>query len=277
MSKNKIGHSVGLVFLWFLVILCIIPFLSMFSTSMTRQTFELPYPPQILPDKFYFGNYVRVWTGNNFASYLRNSVFLSAAITFFVLLFSSLSAYGFARFNFPGKELLFNIYLFTMMVPSVLNLIAQFAVLNQLNLIDTYTGIVLISIGGGVAGNTFFLRGFFSEIPREFDESIVMDGGGRWTIFRHIILPLSKPALGTLGIMIFTGAWGDYFTITTFIKNSDMWTLPVGLQMLKGEHGTEWGLVFAGAVITFIPELIIFIIAQKYFVQSNANEGAIKG
>jgi multiple sugar transport system permease protein len=275
--KNKICHTISLVFLWFLVIMAVIPFISMFSTSMCKDTFTLPYPPRILPDNFYFSNYVSVWTENNFARYFLNSIFLSTAITFFVLLFSSLSAYGFAKFSFPGKELLFNIYLFTMMVPGVLNLISQYTVLNNIGLIDTYTGVILIQIGGGIAGNTFFLRGFFADIPHELEDSVVMDGGGRWIIFRHIILPLSKPALGTLGIMIFTGAWGDFFTIMTFIKNTDKWTLPVALQFFRNEHATSWGLVFAGSMITFIPEIIIFIFTQKFMVQSNAADGAIKG
>lgn len=277
MIKDKIAHVLRIAILWVLVAISIIPFLSMFTTSMCRDTFTLPYPPKILPDRFYFGNYVTVWTGNNFGRYFLNSLFLATAITFFVLFFSSLSAYGFSRFSFPGKELIFNLYLFTMMVPGVLNLIAQYAVINKMGLVDTYTGVILLSIGGGIAGNTFFLRGFFADIPRELEESIVMDGGGRWTIFRHIILPMSKPALGTLGIGIFTGSWGDFFTVITFIKNTDKWTLPVALQLFRGEHATSWGLVFAGAMITFIPEIIIFVFAQKFMVQSNAAEGSIKG
>lgn len=277
MIKRQVFHILKLIALWLLVILSVIPFLSMFTTSMTKETFTLPYPPKILPDHFYFGNYVIVWTQNNFARYFLNSLSLAVAITFFVLLISSLSAYGFARFEFPGKEILFNVYLFTMMVPGVLNLIAQYAIINNMGLIDTYTGIVLLSVGGGIAGNTFFLRGFFADIPRELEESIVMDGGGRWTIFRRIILPLSKPALGTLGVGIFTGSWGDYFTIVTFIKDTSKWTLPVALQLFRGEHATSWGLVFAGAMITFVPEIIIFIFAQKFMVQPNAAEGAIKG
>lgn len=277
MLKYRIGQVFKWIVLWALVALSVIPFLSMFTTSMTKQTFTLPYPPQILPDHFYFGNYVVVWTQNNFARYFLNSLFLASAITFFVLLVSSLSAYGFARFTFPGKEIIFNVYLFTMMVPGVLNLISQYAILNNMGLVDTYTGIILLSIGGGIAGNTFFLRGFFSDIPRELEESIVMDGGNRWTIFHHIILPLSKPALGTLGVGIFTGAWGDYFTVVTFIKDTNKWTLPVALQLFRGEHATSWGLVFAGAMITFIPEIIIFIVAQKLMVQPGASDGAIKG
>lgn len=275
--KYKIGQVVRQIALWLFVVLSLIPFLSMFTTSMCKDQFTLPYPPRILPDHFYFGNYVVVWSQNNFGRYFLNSLYLSTVITVCVLFFSSLSAYGFARFSFPGKEIVFNIYLFTMMVPGVLNLIAQYAIINSVGLVNTYTAIILLSIGGGIAGNTFFLRGFFEDIPSELEESIVMDGGGRWTIYRHIILPLSKPALGTLGIGIFTGAWGDFFTVITFIKDSSKWTLPVAIQLFRGEHATSWGLVFAGAMVAFVPEIIVFILAQKYMVQNNAAEGAVKG
>lgn len=263
--------------IWFFVIIAIIPFLSMFSTSLVKETFTLPYPPRILPKDFYFGNYVEVWQSNNFFRYFLNSTFLAVITTVCVLFVSSLSAYGFARFDFPGKEILFNVYLFTMMVPGVLNIVAQYSVINSMGLVDTYKGLILLSVGGGVAGNTFFLRGFFEQLPRDLEESVIMDGGSRWTIYRKIVIPLSKPSLGTLGIGVFTGTWCDFFGVLTFIKDPDKWTLPVGLQLFRGQHATSWGLVFAGAMITFIPEIIIFIITQKYFVQSGMTEGGIKG
>ncbi|SHJ26070.1 carbohydrate ABC transporter membrane protein 2, CUT1 family (TC 3.A.1.1.-) [Clostridium cavendishii DSM 21758] len=276
MVKNRSIQIIIHIVLWIFVLMALIPFLSMFSTSLVKETFTLPYPPRIFPTDWYFGNYVEVWNSNNFFRYFINSTFLAVSTTIFVLLFSSLSAYGFSRFDFPGKEIIFNIYLFTMMVPGVLNIVAQYSVVNSLGLIDTYKGLILLAVGGSIAGNTFFLRGFFEQLPRELEESVLIDGGGRWTIYRKIILPLSKPALGTLGIGVFTGTWCDFFGVLTFIKDSDKWTLPVALQLFRGQHATSWGLVFAGAMITFIPEIIIFIVAQKYFVQSGLNDGGIK-
>ncbi len=263
--------------LWLFVILSVIPFLSMISTSFSQAMYELPYPPKILPDSINFSNYAKILKESDFFRYFLNSVFLSAAVTVAVLFISSLSAYGFARFDFPGKKIIFNLYLFTMMVPGVLNLIAQYSVINRMHLVNTYTGILLLMIGGGIAGNTFFLRGFFEDIPHELEESVVMDGGGRWCIFRHIVLPLSKPALGTLGIGVFSGVWSDFFTVLTFIKDPEKWTLPVALQLLRGEHATEWGTVMAASVLLFIPELVMFVIVQKHFVQSGGGEGAVKG
>lgn len=277
MHKNKAGQIIIHIVLWIFVILSIIPFLSMISTSFSTAMYELPYPPRILPDNINFANYITVIKDNNFIRYFLNSTVLATVVTFCVLLISAMSAYGFARFDFPFKNVIFNIYLVTMMVPGVLNLIAQYSIINSLHLVNHYSGILLLMVGGGIAGNTFFLRGFFEDIPRELEESIIIDGGGRWVIFRRLVIPLSKPALGTLGIGIFSGTWSDFFTVLTFIKDPDMWTLPVALQLFRGQHATEWGLVFAGSVILFIPELIMFIIVQKNFVQSGAADGAIKG
>lgn len=276
MNKRS-GQVITHIVLWLFVIISIIPFLSMISTSFSQAMYELPYPPRLLPDSINFSNYVKVIREDNFVRYFFNSVFLATTVTACVLFISAMSAYGFARFDFPLKKLIFNLYLFTMMVPGVLNLIAQYSVISSMHLVNTYLGILLLMVGGGIAGNTFFLRGFFEDIPHELEESVVIDGGGRWCVFWHIVLPLSKPALGTLAIGTFSGIWSDFFTVLTFIKDSDQWTLPVALQLLRGQHATEWGLVMAASVLLFIPELIMFIIVQKNMVQAVGGEGAVKG
>lgn len=277
MVRSRLGQVLTHCALWVFVIISVIPFLSMFTTSLSTDTFSMPYPPRILPHSFNFSNYVTVWNEDSFFRYFLNSTFLAITTTALVLFFSSLSAYGFARFDFPGKEVIFNIYLFTMMVPGVLNIVAQYSVINSIGLINTYKGLLLLSVGGGIAGNTFFLRGFFEELPRDLEESVIMDGGSRWTIYRKIVLPLSKPAMGTLGIGVFTGTWCDFFGVLTFIKSPEKWTLPVGLQLFRGQHATSWGLVFAGAMITIIPEILLFAFTQKYMVQSGSMDGSIKG
>ncbi len=276
-KRIHISKIFSILILWIFVILSVIPFLSMISTSFSRAMYELPFPPRILPNKIDFTNYVKVFTENHFIRYFFNSTILATTVTLCVLIVSSLSAYGFAKFQFPGKKLLFNLYLLTMMVPGVLNLIAQYSVISSMHLVNKYSGVLLLMVGGGIAGNTFFLRGFFEDIPKELEESIQIDGGGRWCIFWHLILPLSGPALGTLGIGVFSGTWSDFFTVLTFIKDSDKWTLPVALQLFRGQHATEWGLVFAGAVVLFIPEIIMFVVVQKKFVQSGALDGSVKG
>jgi multiple sugar transport system permease protein len=191
---------------------------------------------------------------------------------------ASLSAYGFARIHFAGKELLFKIYLFTLMIPGVLNIIPQFMILNGICLIATHPGLILLYVGTGICGTTFFLRGFFESVPREMDESVVMDGGSHWTIFRKIILPLSKPAIATLAVMMSQGTWDDFFTAKVVLGSKEaLFTLPIMVQRLHGQHATKWGLVFAASILMLIPIVILYILLQKYFVVGSLTDGGIKG
>lgn len=259
------------------LIIVLTPFIYMILTSLSENAYALPQPEKIISQEPYFGNYSEAWNKNNFQRYSLNSLYVASMTTVFALFFSSMTAYAFARFHFPLKEILFRLFLFTMMVPGVLNIIPQFTVINSLGLVNTYSGLLLLYVGAGIAGNTFFLRGFFERIPRELEESVIIDGGGRWIIYRYIYLPLSKPALATLGIFTFSGAWDEFFIALTLIKSEEKRTLPIALQLFQGQHATEWGLVFAASLIAIIPIILIFIIFQKRFVQSSTGEGGVKG
>lgn len=277
MVKSKFGQLIIHILLLICSAAMVIPFMYMVATALTQDTYVMPYPPILIPKSLYLGNFIEAWNANNFERYFLNSLFLAITNTILSLFISTLSAYGFARFNFPGKNLIFNIYLFTMMVPGVLNIVAQYTVINGMHLVDTYTGLLLLYVGGGIAGNTFFLKGFFEQIPRELEESIVIDGGSRWTIYRHIILPLSKPALATFAIFAFSGTWDEFFTALTLIKTPIKRTLPIAIRMFQGQFATKWGLVFAASLIAVIPIILIFIIFQKYFIRGGIQEGALKG
>ena len=164
-----------------------------------------------------------------------------------------------------------------MMVPGLVNIVPQFLVLNSLKLVDTYLGLILLYIGGGIAGNTFFLRGFFESIPKELEESVVIDGGTRWTVFRHIILPLSKPALATFSIFAFNGFWDELLKALTVIKSVNKRTLPISIQLCIGTHGSEWGLIFASSLISIVPIITIFVLFQKKFIKGDFLSGSSKG
>lgn len=277
MVENKYGQILIHAVLILIVICSLLPFLNMISTSLIPNAFVLPSKPQIIPKQLYFGNYISVWKGENFSRYFVNSVFVTAANTIFTLFIASLSGYGFARLNFPGKKVIFNIYIFSLMMPAVLALVSQFTILQGLHLVDTYTGLLLLYISGGVAGNTFFLKSFFETIPKELEESIVMDGGSKWTIYRRIILPLSKPALGTLAIGTFSATWMEVFTALTVLKTQSKRTLPIAVKLLQNGKATQWGIIFAAAILVLIPIIIIFITFNKQFIKAGGSEGAVKG
>lgn len=252
------------------------PFVYMFLTSLTADNYRLPSPETLLQQAKTLENYMLAWTQNSFARYFSNSLFITFTTLFFSLALSSITAYAFARFPFPGKEVLFKIFIFTMIIPTLINIIPQFTIIKTFGLVDTYTGLILLYVATGVAGNTFFLRGFFEQIPTELEESIFIDGGNRWTIYRAIYVPLSLPALGTLGIFIFNSIWEEFVLAVTLIKTEDHRTVPVALQLFRGQNATQYGRFFAASIIALIPTIIIFLLFQKQFVNPKM-EGSLKG
>lgn len=277
-KKRTVSHAVIHIVLILLAAVSLLPFCSMIASSFMEIKGVLPDQPVLFPDfPLYMANYSRVWFENNFSRYFLNTLFLSVVGMALNVVVSVMTAYGFSRFEFPGKEFLFNVFLLTMMVPAQLAIISQYTILNDMKLIDQYGGVFLLWTGTCIAGNTFFYRGFFESLPRELEESMFLDGASRNQVLIHLIVPLSKPAIGTSAIFAFTGYWGDLFTILTFIKTEEKRALSVALQLFRGQHGTEFGLLFAASVITVIPIVAIFIVFQKQFMQQGLTEGALKG
>jgi multiple sugar transport system permease protein len=259
-------------------IACLLPFLSMISTSFMYIKGVLPNKPVIFPQfPLYVKNYGTVWKVNNFSRYFVNTVVLAGLGLLLNMFISVTTAYGFSRFKFPGREWLFNVFLLTMMIPSMLAIISQYTVVNSFRMVDRTGGVLMIWAGTCVAGNVFFYRSFFQAVPAELEESMFLDGANRLQVLLHIILPLTKPAIGTQAIFAFNGYWGDLFTVLTMIKSEEKRTLSVALQLFRGQHGTEYGLMFAASVIVIIPVILIFVVFQKQFMQQGLTEGALKG
>jgi multiple sugar transport system permease protein len=149
--------------------------------------------------------------------------------------------------------------------------------INSIHLIGTRTGLILLYVSTGICGNTFFLKGFFESVPNDLLESVVIDGGNHRTIFQKIMLPLSKPAIATLAILVILGTWDDFFTAKVILAAQEgVLTLPIIIHRISGQHATKFGLIFAASMITLIPVILIFIFAQRYFVVGGLTEGAIK-
>lgn len=253
------------------------PFLILVGNSFETFTFTLPEPPRILPNEFTLDNYREVIVDYEIFKYFMNSIIITIFTTSIVIFISSLSAYAFAKIPFYGRENLFKVYLFTLMIPGVLNIIPQFLTINSLHLIGTRSGLILLYVSTGICGNTFFLKGFFESIPNELLESVVIDGGNHYSIFKKIIMPLSKPAIATLSVLVLLGTWDDYFTAKVILAAQEhVLTLPIVIHRINGQHATKFGLVFAASIITLIPVIITYIVAQKYFVVGGLTDGAVK-
>ncbi len=257
-------------------IFTVFPFLWMVSNAFKANVFVIEYPPQLIPDHPSLENFVRAWTSNRFQLYFFNSAFVASISTFLSVIVSSMTAYAFARFNFPGKEAFFYLFLLVLMVPNTVALIPQFLLMKFLNLRNSLWGLILIYTASSVSFNTFLLRGFFEQLPHEMEEAILIDGGSYLTIYLRMILPLSKPALATVAIFGFMGFWDEFVQALTFIDDPLKRTLPVAIQSFQAQHGTEWGLVFAAMLIALIPVMVFFVTMQRNLV-GGLTTGAFKG
>ncbi len=289
-TQNKKAISrINQLIIWILLLAGLlvfsVPFLFMITNSFEKFSFVLPYPPKLFPTKLDFSAYKHILNMPIFTTAVLNSVINTIVTVIIAVFISTLSAYGFARINFPGRELIFKIYIFTLMMPGFLNIIPQFVTLRNIKLpgfeeglVGTRIGLVLIYVATSVCGHTFFLRNFFRSLPDALAESVIMDGGGHPTIFFRIMLPLSKPAIGTMTIFAIQGIWEEYFTAKVLVGAKEkMITLPLLLQRLNGQYATRWEWVFAASIITLIPIIILFILAQKKMVVGGLTEGSVKG
>lgn len=256
-------------------VLMIAPFVIMVATSLSPNTTTLPNPPKFLPSPFTLNNYSVALTENSFGRFFMNSAYVAILTTIAVLVVSSMLAFAFARFDFAFKNVAFSLLLAGLMIPGVVVIVPQFILAKNLGLIDSLSGLALFYTGGGVAFTTFLLRGFFERIPRELDEAMTVDGASVVRKFLQLYLPLVRPALATAAIFTFLGAWDEYVWALTVINDVDKRTIQLGIAAFSGEHGTAWGLVFAGSTLAVIPVIIVYIAGQKQLI-SGQMTGAVK-
>jgi multiple sugar transport system permease protein len=257
-------------------IVMVLPFAYMVSTSFKPDRLTLEIPPRFLPTHPTTANYVGAWTSNEFGRYFANSVIVAVSTTVLTVLLASMMAFAFSRFSFPGRRMLFALLLLGLMVPTVMLLIPQFVLAKNLMLLDSLSGLVVFYAGGNLALATFLLSSFFQDIPKELEEAMVVDGAGPWQRYWGLIMPLSRPAVATVGIFTFLASWDEFTWALTSISDPDKRTLPIAIALFQGQHATSWGLVFAASVIAVLPVIAIFVIFQRQFV-SGLTTGALKG
>ncbi len=274
--RQRLGQTLLVLVLGMGALAVALPFIYMISTSLKGQVYVFEFPPRFIPSHPTLNNFVSAWQSNNFGRYFLNSLLVALVTTVLELLLSSTVAYAFARFEFPGKSVLYYTLLATLMVPGMMLIIPQFILASRLKLLNSLTGLILVYTAGGTAFNTFLLRGFFEQLPRELEEAALIDGGNYLTVFFRILLPLSTPALATVAIFTFLGAWDEYVWALTTINEPLKRTLPIAIANFHGTHASDWGLVFAGSLIAIVPVLIVFVLLQKYFIKG-LTAGAVKG
>lgn len=232
---------------------------------------------QMLPKQWTMENYKELLFENDSSPVLRwfcNSLIISLGHMLLVLFVVSTAAYGYTRLRFRGREVLFAFMLGTMMFPSIMNLIPNFKIVDALGWTNTFLAVIV----PGAAGiyNIFLVRQFVLGIPKELDESAVIDGANPLQIFRHIILPLTKPALTVVALFSFTGSWNDFLWPSIVMSDIDKLPITPGLQLLQGQYMTYPGIGTAGALLALIPTFLLYLVAQKSFMQSMALNSGIK-
>ncbi len=256
--------------------LMVLPFLVMLSTSLKAQEYILQTPPQLIPNPATLESYSELAERIDLPRTIFNSAFVAIAGTAGQIVISAMSAYAFARLEWPGRNIVFLLYLATMMIPAVVLVIPQFILVRSLGWMNSYSALIVPGLFS--AFGTFLLRQAFLAIPKDFEEAAYVDGANPFVIFWRIIMPLSLPSLATLGVFSFMGYWNNYLYPLFVARKEDVMTLPIALATLQAgpRSLTEWNLVMAGAVITVLPILAAYLLAQRWFV-SGAISSGIKG
>ncbi|MCB9459687.1 MAG: carbohydrate ABC transporter permease [Anaerolineaceae bacterium] len=275
-SQQRLLNLVIFLVLCAGAIIAVAPLLYMASTALDGVAFVQPYPPRLIPESVSFENFEQAFASRNFGRAFLNSTGVAIATAVLVTSLAATMAYGFARFDFYGKRVLFGVLLIMIMIPGVVLLIPQFILAKNLSLLNSLPGLVLVYSSGPLAFNMFLLRGFFENLPRELEESAIIDGANPFTIFWRIMLPLAAPAISTVAVFSFLGAWDEYLLALNFLTDEHLRTLPIAIANFRGQHSSNWGLVFAGSLTAVIPTILLFVFFQRYFIQG-ITSGSVRG
>ncbi|EPR5488628.1 carbohydrate ABC transporter permease [Listeria monocytogenes] len=242
----------------------ILPFIWMVLSSLKTDAEILKIPPAIWPETFTLDNFTKLFTEMDFAIYLKNTLII-VFFSFFGLFLNAMAGYGFAKFKFKGKNKLFYLVLATMMIPGQVTMIPVYLLLNAAGLTNTMTGIVLPGLVG--AFGIFLFRQFMSTISDDLLEAARLDGASEFYIFWRIVIPISRPVLAVQGILTFIAGWNSFLWPLIIANDEKFYTLSVGLQLLKGQYGSNYALQMAGATFMVIPIILIFMTFQKYILK----------
>lgn len=259
-------------FLGLLALIMMLPFLWMVLSSFKPLVEVENINP--IPREWRPGNYAQVFEQIPFARYYFNSIFVAAWVTFLQCLTSAMAAYAFSRLRWRWRDRVFQLYLATLMIPGVVTMIPNYALMVKLHLLDSYLGLIVPA--SFTAFGTFLLRQFMLTIPTSLDEAAAIDGAGPWRIFWDVILPLARPGLITLAIFTFLGTYGSFFWPLILIRSEYLRTLPIGMLDFDSTYGRQTNLIMAASVMNLIPLVILFVVSQKYLVRG-IQLGAVKG
>jgi putative chitobiose transport system permease protein len=253
-------------------LLCVYPFWWTLILSLSTKGNVFQFPPPLLPNGFSFQNYFEVFRVIDIPSFYKNSMIITAFTIVGTLVVSSMAAYPLARLRFPGRTFVFYAIIATMILPSDVNFLVNFLTVVDLGLSNTYAGVVLPNLAGALG--IFLMKQAFEEVPGEIIEAAKMDGANEWQIFWRIMLPLALPTLGALAILTMVTAWNQYIWPAIVMRDPSNFPLSVGVLYLSGTFMSNYRIVAAGAILTIVPTLLVFLFTQRYFLRGF--EGGVK-
>ena len=274
MVKGKILYLLVYSILFLSAVIILIPFVWMISNSLKGAGEIYSWPPSLLPKRIEWNNYRTALTLVPFNRFFFNSFLITSLVTVSSIFFDSMTGYAFAKFKFKGKNILFYLVLATLILPVQSTIIPAYIILEKLNWVNTFMALIIPNISNSFG--IFLMRQFIQSIPDELIEAARIDGLNEFGIYHRIILPLSKPALATLAIFQIQYHWNDFFWPLIMTNSTKMKTVQLGLVYFTGQYFTQWNLLMAVVVTALLPIIIIFIFAQRYFIEGITLSG-LKG
>jgi raffinose/stachyose/melibiose transport system permease protein len=266
--------------LTFILLIClsaiwIYPFLWMVSASLKAPLEIFSGGLSLIPEVTKWENYQRAWIDAEFGKYLLNTVIVAVGATFLVLLHCSLTGYVLGRYSFAGKKLIVGVLIGTLFVPAGYTIIPVIELADKLHMLNSLWGMIIVLGGAGHTAAILLFTGYFNQLPKELEEAAILDGASFPQIYLRIMLPLAKPAMATVTIMTFLSTWNSFFVPLVFtFSRPELRTLSVGMQAFVGQHETDWPGMAAGATISLVPVMIVFLLLQRYYIEGIA--GAVK-
>jgi multiple sugar transport system permease protein/raffinose/stachyose/melibiose transport system permease protein len=230
----------------------------------------------IVPKEFHFENYVVAWKEGGFGRYFLNSIFYTTSVVVGIIIISSLAAYAFSRFSFPGKNFLFYVFMAAMMIPIPGSFVPLYVLLNKLHLRNTAVGYILCMINVGLSTSIFLLKTFFDKLPHELEDAARIDGCSKFGIWWHVALPLAKPVMAVVVVFNALNVWNEYVLALIIFDSKGLMPLQVALTTFQGEFITRYPLLMAGLTITALPIILVYLLMQKYIVKG-VTQGALVG
>lgn len=271
-TAQKIGRILLYIALIVAAALLLLPFFWMIMSSLKDANSVFSVPIRWLPEVFVWDNYVDIWQKSDIGVWIRNTVIVSVGVTLLQVTTGSFAAYGFSRIRFPGRDALFLLYIATIAVPWQSYMIPQFIMLSNAGLANTLWSILLLQAFG--AFGVFLMKQYYETVPEELSEAARLDGLSEYGIWARIMLPLSVPAIASLSLLTFVNTWNDFLGPLIYLRDPSLWTMQLGLNnFVSSLYDVDYGVLFAGLVISVIPIAIIFLLGQRYFVEGIATSG----